>query len=175
MNKCDGKRYNPEALVHKFNTKNIAEVLDLTINEALQFFDQQSILKKLSLLEKVGLGYLKLGQSLSTLSGGECQRVKLASELHKEGNIYILDEPTTGLHLSDISLIVKLFNELVDNGNTLIVIEHSLDIIHVADWIIDIGPEGGVSGGEIVFEGTSKEIMKNPMSYTGKFLKEYVN
>lgn len=172
---CDGKRYNTEALIHKLNAKNIAEVLDLTINEALQFFDQQPILKKLSLLEKVGLGYLKLGQSLSTLSGGECQRVKLASELHKEGNIYILDEPTTGLHLSDISLIIKLFNELVDNGNTLIVIEHSLDIIHVSDWIIDIGPEGGISGGEVVFEGTPSEIMKDATSYTGKFLKEYVN
>lgn len=170
---CGGKRYNEKALVHLYKGKNIANVLDLTINEALQFFDQQSILKKLSLLEKVGVGYLSLGQSISTLSGGECQRVKLASELHKEGNIYILDEPTTGLHLSDISLIIKLFDELVDHGNTLIVIEHSLDIIHVADWIIDIGPEGGIAGGEVVFEGTPSEIKEHPTSYTGRFLKRY--
>jgi len=172
--KCGGNRYNEEALIYLFNDKNIAEVLDLTINQALQFFGQKAILKKLSLLEKVGLGYLKLGQSLSTLSGGECQRVKLASELHKEGNVYILDEPTTGLHLSDISLIIKLFNELVDNGNTLMVIEHSLDIIHVADWIIDIGPEGGISGGKVIFEGTPNHIINHPTSHTGKFLKEYL-
>ena len=142
--------------------------------EAIQFFDQHAINKKLLLLKKVGLGYLKLGQSMSTLSGGECQRVKLASELHKEGNIYILDEPTTGLHLSDISLIIKLLNELVDNGNTLIVIEHNLDIINVADWIIDIGPEGGSAGGQVLFEGTPKEIIEYQTSYTGKFLKSYL-
>lgn len=172
---CNGKRYNELALKHKLNDKNITDVLDMTISEALVFFNQQVIRKKLGLLEKVGLGYLKLGQSLTTLSGGECQRVKLASELHKEGNIYILDEPTTGLHLSDISLIIDLMNELVDKGNTLIVIEHNLDIIHVADWIIDIGPEGGTSGGEVVFEGTPEEIKKHPTSYTGKFLKSYTN
>lgn len=171
---CKGKRYNEHALSYAFNDRNIAEVLDMTIIEAIQFFDQKSINKKLELLEKVGLGYLKLGQSLSTLSGGECQRVKLASELHKEGNIYILDEPTTGLHLSDISLIIKLLNVLVDNGNTLIVIEHNLDIINIADWIIDIGPEGGISGGEVIFEGTPKEIVNQKSSYTGRYLKKYL-
>ncbi len=172
---CEGKRYNQEALGYLYNGKDIAEVLDLTINQALDFFDQPSITKKLSLLKKVGLGYLKLGQSLSTLSGGECQRVKLASELHKEGNIYILDEPTTGLHLSDISLIIDLFNEIVDNGNTLIVIEHSLDIINVADWIIDVGPEGGTSGGQVIFEGTPAEILNCEHSHTGKFLRNYLS
>lgn len=171
---CRGKRYNEKALSYRFNSKNIAEVLDMTIREAILFFNQETINKKLLLLEKVGLGYLKLGQSLSTLSGGECQRVKLASELHKKGEIYILDEPTTGLHLSDISLIIKLLNELVDNGNTLIVIEHNLDIIHIADWIIDIGPEGGFLGGEVVFAGTPKEIVNQKNGYTGKYLKSYL-
>lgn len=172
--KCLGKRYSDTALAYTFEGKNVAEVLDLTISEAILMFDEKSIEHKLILLEKVGLGYLKLGQPLSTLSGGECQRVKLASELHKQGNIYVLDEPTTGLHLSDISLIISLLNELVDNGNSLIVIEHNLDIVHIADWVIDIGPEGGESGGEVIFAGTPKEIVNHPGSHTGKYLKNYL-
>lgn len=172
--KCMGKRYSDAALGYTFKGRNVAEILDLTISEAIPIFDEKSIEHKLILLEKVGLAYLKLGQPLSTLSGGECQRVKLASELHKQGNIYVLDEPTTGLHLSDISLIISLLNELVDNGNSLIVIEHNLDIVHVADWIIDIGPGGGESGGEVVFEGTPKEIINHLGSHTGKYLKNYL-
>lgn len=172
---CQGKRYNEKALSYKLNGKSIGDILDMTVAEAVLFFNQKSIRKKLSVLEKVGLGYLKLGQSLSTLSGGECQRVKLASELHKEGNIYILDEPTTGLHLSDISLLISLFNDLVENGNTLMVIEHNLDIIHIADWLIDMGPEGGSYGGQVIFEGTPADILKHPTSHTGKFLKSYLH
>ena len=189
---CDGKRYNNQVLKYKYNKKNIFEVLELTINEAAQFFNNDNhndeINSRLALLQEVGLGYLKLGQPLSTLSGGECQRVKLASELHKEGNIYILDEPTTGLHLSDIEKIIELMNKLVDRGkNSLIVIEHNLDVIYNADWIIDIGPEGGIAGGQVIFEGTPEQLIDMDYccttttttttatkSYTGKYLKEYV-
>jgi excinuclease UvrABC ATPase subunit len=170
---CEGKRYSQEVLKHQYQGKNIFEVLELTINQAYQFFVHAEIRSKLRLLIDVGLGYLKLGQPLSTLSGGECQRVILASELHKKGNIYIMDEPTTGLHMSDIEKIIDLMNQLVDNGNSLIVIEHNLDVINNADWLIDIGPEGGMAGGEVLFEGTPDEIINCENSYTGKYLNDY--
>lgn len=170
---CDGKRYKKEVLKYKYKGINIFEVLELTINQAYKFFDNSKIQLKLKLLIDVGLGYLKLGQPLSTLSGGECQRVKLASELHKKGNIYIMDEPTTGLHMSDIKKIIQLMNKLVDNGNSLIVVEHNLDVINNSDWIIDIGPEGGINGGELIFEGMPDQIINCEKSYTGKYLKNY--
>jgi len=170
---CEGKRFNKTVLKYNYKGKNIANVLNLTINQAYQFFDSPEIQTKLKLLIDVGLGYLQLGQPLSTLSGGECQRVKLASELHKNGNIYIMDEPTTGLHMSDIKIIVELMNTLVNNGNSLIVIEHNLDVINNSDWIIDIGPEGGGAGGELIFEGTPDEIIHCKKSYTGKYLNDY--
>lgn len=170
---CEGKRYSEEVLAYQYQGKNIAQVLDMTVTQAFTFFPQKRIQKKLDVLKKVGLTYLTLGQSLSTLSGGECQRVKLASELDKQGNVYILDEPTTGLHLSDISLLISLFNSLVDQGNTLLVIEHSLDIMQQADWVIDMGPEGGTQGGQVLFEGTPAALQEHPTSYTGKFLKSY--
>lgn len=171
--KCNGNRYKKEVLKHKLNNKTIVDVLALTVTQAIEFFNDSKILKKLNVLQEVGLGYLQLGQPLSTLSGGECQRVKLASELHKEGNIYILDEPTTGLHLSDITKIIELLEKLVNKGNSVIVIEHSLDIMNNADWIIDIGPEGGKNGGELIFEGTPIELQMKSESYTSKFLNLY--
>lgn len=170
---CEGKRYNNEVLTYTINDKNIFDVLEMTISEAYIFFENPKIQSRLKLLIDVGLSYLKLGQALSTLSGGECQRVKLASELHKKGNIYIMDEPTTGLHMSDIKKIIELMNKLVENGNSLIVIEHNLDVINHADWIIDIGKEGGTCGGELVFEGTPEQIISCKKSYTGKYLKSY--
>lgn len=171
--KCNGNRYRSEVLNHKLNNKTIVDILELTVSQAIDFFNDKKILKKLNVLQEVGLGYLQLGQPLSTLSGGECQRVKLASELHKEGNIYILDEPTTGLHLSDITKIIELLEKLVNKGNSIIVIEHSLDIMNNADWIIDIGPEGGINGGELIFEGTPSELQMKSESYTSKFLNHY--
>lgn len=171
--KCNGNRYNNEALKYKLNNKTIVDVLELTVNQAIDFFTDSKILKKLKVLQEVGLGYLQLGQPLSTLSGGECQRVKLASELHKEGNIYILDEPTTGLHLSDITKIIELLEKLVNKGNSVIVIEHSLDIMNNADWIIDIGPEGGKNGGELIFEGTPNKLQQVNNSYTAEYLRSY--
>lgn len=171
--KCNGNRYDKDVLKYKLNNKTIVDVLELTVNQAIDFFTDSKILKKLKVLQEVGLGYLQLGQPLSTLSGGECQRVKLASELHKEGNIYILDEPTTGLHLSDITKIIELLEKLVDKGNSVIVIEHSLDIMNNSDWIIDIGPEGGKNGGKLIFEGTPNQLQKNNNSYTAKFLNLY--
>ncbi len=170
---CEGKRYSKDVLKYAYKRKNIFEVLELTINQAYEFFESVEIQSKLKLLIEVGLGYLKLGQPLSTLSGGECQRVKLASELHKQGNIYIMDEPTTGLHMSDIKKIIDLMNKLVDNGNSLIVIEHNLDVINNSDWIIDIGREGGIAGGELIFEGTPDQITDCEDSYTGKYLNDY--
>lgn len=172
---CNGKRYNKEVLEYRYKQKSIAEVLGLTIEEAELFFDNPSIKNKLNLLTSVGLGYLLLGQSLDTLSGGEAQRVKLASGLSKKGQIYILDEPTRGLHMADIDLLLTLINRLVENGNTIIVVEHNLDIIKNADWIIDLGPEGGKNGGNIIAAGTPGEIIECKHSYTGKYLKmEYM-
>ncbi|MDD4374464.1 MAG: excinuclease ABC subunit UvrA [Bacteroidales bacterium] len=171
---CEGKRYHSEVLELKFKGKNIAEVLDMTVTQASGFFDSPKIKKHLFLLQEVGLGYLKLGQSLSTLSGGESQRLKIATELKKEGNIYIMDEPTTGLHMSDIDNFYKIVSTLVKNENTVIIIEHNLDIIKYADWIIDLGPEGGNKGGELIFQGIPEDIINCKQSVTGKYLKNVI-
>ena len=173
---CRGKRFNRETLEVRYKGKSISDVLNMSINEACDFFEQiPKIYRKLSALQEVGLGYINLGQPSTTLSGGEAQRVKLASELSKKdtGNtLFILDEPTTGLHFEDIRVLMDILNVLVDKGNTVIIIEHNLDIIKSADWIIDLGPEGGVDGGDLIFSGTPEEIIKNKHSYTGQFLKE---
>ena len=144
----------------------------MTIEEVLDFFDNAKITKKLQQLVDVGLSYMTLGQSLTALSGGEIQRIKLAQALNKKGNIYILDEPTTGLHPCDITKLMKLFNSLVDSGNTIIIIEHNLDVIKQADWIIDIGPEGGKNGGKVVFQGTPKEMITTSQTLTAKSIRE---
>ncbi|MBP1677196.1 MAG: Excinuclease subunit [Bacteroidetes bacterium] len=173
---CNGKRYNKETLEVRFKGKSIADVLDMTINQAVEFFENQpSILNKIKTLQDVGLGYIKLGQSSTTLSGGESQRVKLATELSKRDTgktIYILDEPTTGLHFEDIRVLLGVLNRLVDKGNTVIIIEHNMDVIKVADYIIDIGPEGGAAGGNVVCKGTPAEVAKHATSETGRFLRE---
>ncbi len=171
---CGGKRYNRETLEVKFKGKSIADVLDMTINQAVEFFEAvPSILNKIKVLQDVGLGYIKLGQPSSTLSGGECQRVKLATELSKRDTgktVYILDEPTTGLHFADINVLMGVLNRLVQKGNTVIVIEHNLDVIKCADYIIDMGPEGGQRGGQVVATGTPEQIAANPHSITGQYL-----
>ena len=173
---CGGKRFNEDTLQVKFKGKNIAEVLDMSVDEAVEFFDAMPKIKNiLKTLQDVGLGYIKLGQSSTTLSGGEAQRVKLADELSRRSTgktLYILDEPTTGLHFADIDKLLKVMHRLTQNGNTMIVIEHNLDIIKTADYIIDLGPEGGDKGGHIVAQGTVKDIMACPQSYTGKYLKK---
>ncbi|MCJ7800899.1 MAG: excinuclease ABC subunit A, partial [Candidatus Marinimicrobia bacterium] len=172
---CKGKRYNRETLEIKYKDKNIAEILDMSVEDALQFFKNiPSIFRKLTTLCEVGLGYIRLGQQATTLSGGEAQRVKLATELSKVGSdqtIYILDEPTTGLHFADVKMLLTVLQTLVDRGNTVIVIEHNLDVIKCADWVIDLGPEGGDAGGEVIFTGVPEDLVKHPKSYTGKFLK----
>jgi excinuclease ABC subunit A len=172
---CKGKRYNRETLEVRFKGKSIADVLDMTVEQAVSFFEfQPRILRKVEALNDVGLGYITLGQHATTLSGGEAQRVKLATELSRKdtGNtLYILDEPTTGLHFQDIQHLLDVLNKLVDKGNTVLIIEHNLDIIKVADHIIDIGPEGGEGGGNILCEGTPMEVAQYPNSYTGHFLK----
>ena len=164
---CHGKRYNAEALQIHYRGKNIADVLDMAVEEASLFFeDIPPIFEKLQILESVGLGYLRLGQPATTLSGGEAQRIKLATELSRRATgktLYILDEPTTGLHFDDIKKLLSVLNQLVDKGNTVLIIEHNLDVIKCADWVIDLGPEGGENGGYLVAEGTPKEIMKNIM------------
>lgn len=167
---CEGKRFKDEVLAYKLNGKSIADVLEMNVTEALSYFEIKEVQKKLQAMEDVGLGYLTLGQPLNTLSGGECQRIKLASELHKKGSIYVLDEPTTGLHMSDITLLLNIMNRLVDAGNTVIVIEHNLDVIRNADWIIDLGPEGGHKGGQILFEGTPKDLKGVKASLTSKYI-----
>ena len=175
---CKGKRYNHETLEIKFKGKTISDVLDMTVEEALEFFDKVPKIKnKMQTLYDVGLGYIKLGQSSTTLSGGEAQRVKLATELSKRATgktLYILDEPTTGLHIADVHKLVDILQRLVDTGNTAIVIEHNLDLIKTCDHIIDLGPEGGDAGGEIVAVGTPEQVCKNERSYTGLFLKKYL-
>jgi excinuclease UvrABC ATPase subunit len=171
---CGGKRYRPEALVLKHKGKDIAEVLQMTAPEAIAFFGPGPISRKLQVLDRVGLGYLELGQSLSTLSGGEAQRLKLASELGKKGNIYVMDEPTTGLHRADIDKLMTIIDELVDAGNSVIVIEHNLDVIAAADWVIDLGPEGGRDGGFIVAQGTPEDVAKADASFTGRYLRGLV-
>jgi len=173
---CKGKRYNRETLEIKYKGKTIADVLDMTVEEALHFFRNiEPIRKKLETLYDVGLGYIKLGQPATTLSGGEAQRVKLATELSRKATgrtLYILDEPTTGLHFADVEKLLNILHLLVDRGNTVLIIEHNLEVIKTADWIVDLGPEGGEEGGYIIAEGPPEEIMKNPISYTGKFLKK---
>jgi len=172
---CKGKRYNRDTLEIKFKGKSIADVLDMTVDEALEFFDRiPRIKRKLETLVGVGLGYIHLGQQATTLSGGEAQRVKLSTELSKvaTGNtFYILDEPTTGLHFEDIKMLLNVLNTLVERGNTVVVIEHNLDVIKTADWIIDLGPEGGDEGGKVIATGTPEQIAKIASSYTGQFLK----
>ena len=167
---CGGKRFKDEVLSYKYNGKSITEVLDLTMAEANEFFDLPEIAHKLQALNDVGLEYLTLGQPLSTLSGGECQRIKLASELHKKGSVYVLDEPTTGLHISDIARLHKLIDRLVEDGNTVITIEHNVNVIRQADWIIDLGPEGGDKGGKIMFEGTPAELLKSKKTRIAEYL-----
>ncbi|MGN7823142.1 ATP-binding cassette domain-containing protein [Chitinophaga sp. 22536] len=168
---CEGKRYKEEVLNYQLNGKSISDVLAMTVREARDFFTAKDICRKLDSMIEVGLEYLTLGQPLSTLSGGECQRIKLASELHKKGSIYVMDEPTTGLHLSDVGRLVQLIDGLVEKGNTVVVIEHNLDVIKQADWIIDMGPEGGHKGGKIIFEGTPEALTARTDSYTGIHLR----
>ena len=172
---CHGKRYNRETLEVRFKGKSIADVLDMTINTAVDFFENQPvILKKIKVIQDVGLGYVKLGQPSTTLSGGESQRVKLATELAKKDTgktVYILDEPTTGLHFEDIKVLMNVLNRLVDKGNTVIVIEHNLDVIKMADYIIDMGPEGGRGGGQVMVAGTPEEVALSGKGYTSAFLK----
>ncbi len=167
---CDGKRFKDEVLTYKYQGKSITEVLDLTMAEANEFFDLPGTRAKLQALNDVGLEYLTLGQPLSTLSGGECQRIKLASELHKKGSVYVLDEPTTGLHISDIARLNQLIDRLVEDGGTVITIEHNVDVIARADWIIDLGPEGGDKGGRIVFEGTPADLMNHKEALIAQYL-----
>jgi excinuclease ABC subunit A len=174
---CNGKRYNTETLQVKYKGKNIAEVLAMTVAEGAEFFKAfPKIHEPLAVLEEVGLGYIELGQSATTLSGGEAQRIKLASELSRRATgdtLYILDEPTTGLHFDDIKKLLNVLNRLVDAGNTVVVIEHNMDVIKTADWIIDMGPEGGENGGRVIVTGPPEEIIKyHKESYTAKYLRE---
>ncbi len=176
---CKGKRYNYDTLSVTYKDKSILDVLNMTVDEAIPFFDSiPSIVKKLTTLSDVGLGYLQIGQSATTLSGGEAQRIKLAKELCKRQTgrtLYIMDEPTTGLHFQDVEQLLKVLHRLVDHGNTMIIIEHNLEVIKTADWIIDIGPEGGHEGGSIVAEGTPETVVKNTRSHTGRFLKKIMH
>ena len=173
---CHGKRYNRETLEVRYKGKSIADVLDMTINQAVEFFENvPQILGKIKVIQDVGLGYIKLGQSSTTLSGGESQRVKLATELSKRDTgktLYILDEPTTGLHFEDIRVLLGVLNRLVDKGNTVIVIEHNLDVIKMADYVIDMGPEGGRGGGEVLACGTPEQVALSPRGYTPRFLRQ---
>jgi excinuclease ABC subunit A len=175
---CGGARYNRETLEVQFKGKNIAEVLDMTANQAARFLENVPRIKgKLETLREVGLGYIKLGQSATTLSGGEAQRVKLAKELGKRATgrtIYILDEPTTGLHFADIQKLLDVLQRLVETGNTVLIIEHNLDVIKTADHLIDLGPEGGSRGGEIVVQGTPEEVARCTTSHTGRYLRGYL-
>ena len=172
---CKGARYNRETLEVRYKGKNISEVLDMTIDEAVDFFaNVPRIARKLKIIQDVGLGYIKLGQPATTLSGGEAQRVKLATELSRRSTgktLYILDEPTTGLHTADIHKLLDILQRLVSGGDTVVVIEHNLDVIKTADYIIDLGPEGGDKGGTVVATGRPEDIVKVPESYTGKFLR----
>ncbi|MET8608033.1 excinuclease ABC subunit UvrA [Streptomyces rubiginosohelvolus] len=170
---CEGRRFKEEVLAYKLRGKSVADVLDLSAESAVEFFTEREVLDKLTGLTDVGLGYLTLGQPLSTLSGGERQRLKLAGRLHGSKSVYILDEPTTGLHMSDVDTIVGLMNSLVDRGNTVIVIEHNLDVVRQADWVIDLGPGGGKHGGQVVFSGTPKELLEADGTATGEYLRRY--
>ena len=171
---CDGKRYNNEALSYLYQGKNISEVLNMPIESAIDFFkDMTKIYDKLINMQKVGLDYLTLGQPLTTLSGGELQRLKLAVQLNQTGTIYLLDEPTAGLHMKDVAKLIKLFDELVAAGNTLIIVEHNLEVISKADWLIDVGPDAGIYGGRILFSGLPKDSQQESQSRTGQALKQY--
>jgi excinuclease ABC subunit A len=175
---CHGQRYNRETLEVQWKGKHIADVLGMTVEEARSFFqDVPSIARKLQTLLDVGLGYIRIGQSATTLSGGEAQRVKLALELSKRDTgrtLYILDEPTTGLHFADVELLLKVLHQLRDAGNTIVVIEHNLDVIKTADWIIDMGPEGGSGGGQVVATGTPEQVAQHAGSHTGRYLASYL-
>ena len=176
---CHRKRYNRETLDVTFKGKSIADVLDMTVEEGVEFFSAvPAVRDKLATLKEVGLSYIKVGQQATTLSGGEAQRVKLAKELSRKATgrtLYILDEPTTGLHFHDVAKLLEVLHELVDQGNTVVIIEHNLEVIKTADWVIDIGPEGGSGGGEIVATGTPEDIVKVDRSWTGRFLKELLD
>ena len=171
---CGGRRYNLETLSVKYKDKNIYDVLEMTIEEGLEFFNNiPKIKNKLQTLFDVGIGYVKIGQPATTLSGGEAQRLKLASELHKKSTgktLYILDEPTTGLHTADVEKLLLVLQKLVDKGNTVVVIEHNIDVINNSDYVIDLGPEGGEAGGRVIAKGTPEEIAKNKKSYTGRYI-----
>ncbi|HZQ05078.1 MAG TPA: excinuclease ABC subunit UvrA, partial [Anaerolineae bacterium] len=173
---CHGKRYNREALEITYRGKNISDVLEMTVDEALDFFQNiPSIARKIETLRDVGLGYIRLGQPATTLSGGEAQRVKLSKELSRRATgrtLYILDEPTVGLHAADVERLLGVLTRLVDAGNTVVVIEHNLDVIKTADWVIDLGPEGGNAGGQVIAEGTPEDVAKVKESYTGQWLKK---
>ncbi len=175
---CKGKRYNRETLEITFKGKSIADVLEMTVEEGVEFFRAvPAIRDKLAMLEQVGLGYIHVGQAATTLSGGEAQRVKLAKELSRRATgrtLYILDEPTTGLHFEDVRKLLEVLHQLVDQGNTVIVIEHNLEVIKTADWIVDLGPEGGDKGGRVVAAGTPEQVAETPASYTGKYLAPYL-
>ncbi|MCC0632719.1 excinuclease ABC subunit UvrA [Clostridioides sp. ZZV15-6388] len=171
---CRGTRYNEEVLSKLYKGKNIVEVLSMTVDESLEFFTEKKLCKILQTMKDVGLSYMTLGQPLSTLSGGECQRIKLAKNLNKKGTIYILDEPTTGLHMSDIDKLMLIFERIVDKGNTVIIIEHNLDVLKQADWVIDIGPDGGKNGGQVVFEGTPLEMLEKGNTITSDFLRKSI-
>jgi excinuclease ABC A subunit len=171
---CEGKRFSEEVLAHTLRGKSISDVLELTAGEALEFFTEKKLRPVLAAMNDVGLDYLKLGQPLNTLSGGECQRIKLATELHKEGSVYVMDEPTTGLHMSDIGHLLEVIERLAGRGNTVIVIEHNLDVIKNADWIIDLGPDGGSQGGSVIFEGTPAELVESTGSFTAEFLRKEI-
>ncbi|MBO7648872.1 MAG: excinuclease ABC subunit UvrA, partial [Bacteroidales bacterium] len=174
--KCGGKRYNDQTLEVRYKGKSINDVLEMDVDHAIEFFENvPNIVGPLRTMAEVGLGYLRLGQSSTTLSGGEAQRVKLATELSRKETgktVYILDEPTTGLHFHDIAILLDVLNRLVDRGNTVIVIEHNMDVIKMADWIIDMGPEGGRAGGEVIATGTPEQIVKQKAGYTAKFLSK---
>jgi excinuclease ABC subunit A len=176
---CKGARYNRETLEVQWKGRNIAQILDMTVEDAYEFLKPvPAIARKLQTLLDVGLSYIKLGQSATTLSGGEAQRVKLALELSKRDTgrtLYILDEPTTGLHFADIDLLLRVLHQLRDAGNTIVVIEHNLDVIKTADWIVDMGPEGGAGGGEVVGVGTPEQIAANEASHTGRYLKRLLS
>ena len=177
--KCHGSRYNEETLAVKYKGKSIADVLNMTVDEAYRFFiNHPQISRKLELLKRVGLDYIKLGQSSLDLSGGEAQRIKLSKELSARSTgqtLYILDEPTTGLHFEDIKQLLSVLHELVEQGNTVIVIEHNLEVIKTADWVIDLGPTGGAGGGRVIATGTPEQVAQNPDSLTGKYLKKYLD
>ena len=174
---CHGTRYKDEVLEVEYKGKNIAQILKLTVEEAIDFFANINFIKrKLETIAEVGLGYLELGQASNTLSGGESQRLKISRELvktTKEHTLYILDEPTTGLHSYDVEKLIKVLRKLVDNGNTVVVIEHNLDVITSSDWVIDLGPEGGDRGGEILYQGPIDGLLKCQRSYTGEYLKKH--